>query len=91
MTARPEMPYLAAGAVAVIGGAVKEKAFPANGVLAITATIFLVIIVSMTSGTKIAPLLHAIGMLLLMGSIIATVTATKAVPQSHAPLPAPVK
>ena len=85
------MPYLAAGAVAVIGGAVKEKAFPANGVLAITATIFLVIVVSMTSNTKIAPLLHAIGMLLLMGSIFATVTATKAIPVSHAPLPAPIK
>ena len=88
---RPEMPYLAAGAVAVIGGAVKEKAFPANGVLAITATIFLVIVVSMTSGTKIAPLLHAIGMLLLMGSIFATVSAAKIVPQTHAPLPTPTK
>ena len=68
---RPEMPYLAAGAVSVIGGAVKEKAFPANGILSITATIFLVIAVSMTTNTKVAPLFHAIGMLLLMGAIFA--------------------
>lgn len=70
---RPEMPYLAAGAVSVIGGAVKEKAFPANGVLSITATIFLVIVVSMTSNTKVAPLMHAIGMLLLMGAIFGVI------------------
>lgn len=85
--ASPEMPYLAAGAIALIGGAVKEKGFPANGIVAVMATIFLVIIVSMTANTKIAPLLHAIGMLLLLGSVMGTLnmlghnTATKTNPR----------
>lgn len=82
------MPYLAAGAVSVIGGAVKEKAFPANGVLGITATIFLVIVASMTTNTKIAPLVHAIGMLLLMGAVFATITNIQnAKPGAPAPKP----
>lgn len=82
------MPYLAAGAISVVGGAVKEKAFPANGILSITATIFLVIVVSMFSGTKIAPLLHAIGMLLVLGAVYGTVT--KIMP-SHGQVTVPTK
>lgn len=85
---RPEMPYLAAGAISVVGGAVKEKAFPANGVLSITATIFLVIVVSMSTGTKIAPLLHAIGMLLVLGAVYGTVMK---ITPTHGTLAAPTK
>lgn len=67
----PELPYLAAGGVAIAGGAIAEKKWPSNGVKALLGTIVLTIVASATSGSKVAPLVHAIGLLLLLAAIIA--------------------
>lgn len=72
---RAEMPYLAAGAVSIIGGTAREGRFPSRGVNAVIGTVVLVIAASATSDTKIAPLVRAIGLLLLMTSVMAAVPA----------------
>ena len=72
---RPEMPFLAAGAVALAGGVAREKRFPSNGVNAVVGTVALVLVASATDGSRIAPLVHAIGLLLLLAAVMATVTA----------------
>ena len=72
---RPEMPYLAAGTVALIGGVRREKHFPKSGIPAVVGTIILVIVASATAGTRVAPLVRAIGLLLLMAAVF---SATKA-------------
>lgn len=77
----PEMPYLAAGAVTIAGGAIRDKAWPAEGVQAALATLVIVVVTSATGGMKIAPLVRAFGMLVLLVAVIATVrniNATKA-------------
>lgn len=68
---RPEMPFLAAGAVSLVGGAAREKAFPAHGLNAVIGTVVLVIVASATAGTKVAPLVRAIGLVLLMAAVFA--------------------
>jgi len=65
----PEAPFLAAGAVAIAGGVARDKAFPPEGMTAVVGTVFLVIIASATANTKAAPLVRAVGMLLLMAAI----------------------
>jgi len=72
---RPELPFLAAGAVAVIGGAIREKRWPDNTARAALGTIVLVVAASATADTKAAPLVQAIGLLLLLTSIMAAVKA----------------
>jgi len=72
---RAEMPYLAAGAVSIIGGTAREGRFPSHGLNAVIGTVVLVIAASATSDTKIAPLVRAIGLLLLMTSVMAAVPA----------------
>lgn len=75
---RPEMPFLAAGAVSVIGGAIAEKKWPANTARSVIGTIVLVVAASATADSKAAPLVNAIGLLLLLTSIMAAVrTAQK--------------
>jgi dolichol kinase len=69
----PELPFLGAGAVSVIGGAIAEKHWPSNGLKAVVGTVALVIAASATSGTRIAPLVHAIGLLLLLTAVMAAV------------------
>lgn len=66
---RPELPFLAAGATALIGGARRDGGFPDNGIRAVIATVVLVIVASATAGTKIAPLVHAIGLIAFMGAL----------------------
>jgi len=70
---RAEMPYLAAGAVSIIGGTAREGHFPSHGLNSVVGTVVLVIAASATSDTKIAPLVRAIGLLLLMTSVMAAV------------------
>ncbi len=65
----PELPFLAAGAVAVVGGTKKYGHFPPNGLSAVIGTVVLVIAASATANTHLAPLMHAIGLLLLMGAL----------------------
>jgi len=69
----PELPFLAAGGVAVIGGAIAEKHWPSNGLKAAIGTVALVIAASATANSRIAPLVHAIGLLLLLTSVMAAV------------------
>lgn len=74
---RPEMPFLAAGVVAIAGGTIREKQWPSEGAQAVIGTLILVIFASATASTKIAPLVRAIGMLLLLAATMATVNAVK--------------
>ena len=67
----PEIPFLAAGAIAIIGGTRREGHFPNKGLEGVIATVVLVIFASATKGTKIAPLVHAVGLLLLMAAVFA--------------------
>lgn len=69
----PEFPFLAAGAVTIIGGAIKEKRWPSNSTKAIIGTVTLVLVASATGGTKVAPLVRAIGLLFLLAAVMATV------------------
>lgn len=72
---KPEMPFLAAGAVALAGGVAKDRGFPSGGLGAVVATVALVIVASATGGTVVAPLVRAIGLLLLMAAIMSAVPA----------------
>ena len=74
---RPELPYLAAGAATVIGGAIAEKGWPKNTVRSAIGTVVLVVVASATTGTRVAPLVHAIGLLLLLTAVMAAVKATQ--------------
>ena len=70
---RPELPFLAAGSVAIAGGMAKERAWPSNGTKALMATLIVVVLASASSNTAVAPLVRAIGMLVLLASVIASV------------------
>ena len=67
----PELPYLAAGGIAIAGGAIAEKKWPSNGVKALLGTIVLTVAASATANSRIAPLVHAIGLLLLLTAVMA--------------------
>jgi dolichol kinase len=74
----PEFPFLAAGAVSIVGGAINEKHWPANANRALLGTVALTIVASATGNTRFAPLVHAIGLLLLLTATMAAIqTATK--------------
>lgn len=76
---RPELPFLAAGAVAVIGATIREKHWPTNANGAIIGTVVLTLAASASAGSRIAPLVHAIGLLLLTSAVLASVkSATSA-------------
>ena len=70
---RPEMPFIAAGAIALGTGVARDGRFPDEGVNAIMGTVGLMIVASATEGTSIAPLIRAIGLLLLLSSVMAAV------------------
>jgi peptidoglycan/LPS O-acetylase OafA/YrhL len=72
---RPEMPFLAAGLVSLAGGTARERGFPNEGMTAVIGTVALVIVASATADSPIAPLVRAIGLLLLMAAIMAAVPA----------------
>jgi peptidoglycan/LPS O-acetylase OafA/YrhL len=69
----PELPFLAAGTIAVIGGTRKSGGFPRNGMNAVVATVVLVIVASATGDTPVAPAVHAIGLLVLLAASMAAV------------------
>lgn len=73
----PELPFLAAGGVSIIGGAIRQKKWPDNTVRSIVGTLALVVVASATTNSKAAPLVHAVGLLLLLTSIMAAVRATQ--------------
>lgn len=74
---RPELPFLAAGAVAITGGAIKEHKWPSNATNAVIGTVVLTLVASASASSRIAPLVHAIGLLLLLASVLATTTAVQ--------------
>ncbi len=75
---RPELPYFAAGAIAIGGGIYRERGWPTEGAQAVLGTFALVIVASMTASTPIAPLVRAIGLLLLLTAVMSTVNAVNA-------------
>jgi dolichol kinase len=72
---RPELPFLAAGAVAVTGGAIREHHWPANANRAVIGTVVLTVVASATASSRFAPLVHAVGLLLLLTAVMATATS----------------
>jgi hypothetical protein len=73
-----ELPFLAAGTVTIIGGAMKEKRWPSTSTTAIIGTVVLVLVASASNGTKLAPLVRAIGLLFLLAATMATVKVVQA-------------
>lgn len=71
----PELPYLAAGAVAIGSGVRREHGWPKNGLAAVIATFLLVIVASASAGSKAESLVRAIGLLVLGITVMAAVPA----------------
>jgi hypothetical protein len=71
----PEMPFLAAGAISLAGGVAKAKGLPSNAMQSVIGTVVLVIVASATANTRIAPLVRAVGLLLLLAATMAAVPA----------------
>lgn len=67
---RPEMPFLAAGGIVLAGGAIKAKGPPPNALRSLMGTIVLVIVASATAGSKVAPLVQAFGILMVIGALL---------------------
>lgn len=74
----PELPFLAAGGIAIAGGVAKEHKWPSNAANAIIGTVALTVVASATANTRIAPLVHAIGLLLVLTTVMAAVTTVQA-------------
>lgn len=74
---RPELPYLAAGAVALIGGAIRDKKWPSNSTKAIIGTVAVVLLASASADTPVAPLVHALGLLVLLAATMAAIKQAK--------------
>ena len=72
---RPEMPYLAAGAISLAGGVARERAFPREGLTAVIGTVALVVIASATADTPLAPVVRAFGLLVLLAAVMSAVPA----------------
>lgn len=71
--AAPELPFLLAGGIALTGGIAREKGWPSEGLNAVIGTGLLVILASATANTSFAPLVRAIGLLLVLVSVMATI------------------
>jgi peptidoglycan/LPS O-acetylase OafA/YrhL len=74
---RPELPFLAAGAVTIAGAAKKEGHWPKNGARSIVGTVALVVVASATEDTPLAPLVHAMGSLVLLVACIAAININR--------------
>lgn len=72
---KPELPYLAAGGVAIAGGAIQTGKWPANTPRVLMGTVVLVLVASASTNTRVGPLVHAIGLLLLLTTVMAAVRA----------------
>lgn len=75
MAEHPELPYLAAGTVAVIGATIRDGKLPDITTPAI-GTVVLVLVASATADTRYAPLVRAFGYLLLLVAVITATNAT---------------
>ncbi len=84
MSGRPELPFLAAGGVAVVGSTIRTGQLPDLTRVAV-GTIGLVILASATSDSAAAPLVRAVGLLVLL---VACMSAVNAVIKSKSKFPA---
>ena len=75
----PELPYLLSGLIALGGGIRKAGKFPNNGGSVLMATLALTIFASLTTGSRIAPLVRAVGFIILLAAVMAAITANKGV------------
>lgn len=69
---RPEMPYLAAGSIAMIGGIARDGGFPPDAWKSVFGTVALVVLASATSQSRIEPVVKAFGILLLIAAVYST-------------------
>lgn len=67
---RPELPFLAAGAVALVGAVLRDGKLPASLSRPAIGVAVLVILAAATQRTKVAPVVNAFGMLLLTGTAL---------------------
>lgn len=75
---KPELPYLAAGGLAITGGVIREGGWPPNLTRSVIGTVALVVAASASTGTRVAPLVHAVGLLFALAALMATVRAVQA-------------
>lgn len=69
----PEFPFIASGVLLLIGGTASNGGFPDDTVKSLVGTAILALVASATTGTQIAPLVRAIGILYLLTSALATI------------------
>lgn len=69
----PEFTILAAGAIALAAGFKRERGWPENGWKAIAGTAVLVLLASMSRRTPLGPLVHAIGLVLLLAAAMSAI------------------
>jgi hypothetical protein len=69
----PEFTILAAGAIAIAAGFKRERGWPQNGWKALAGTAILVVLASMSRKTPLGPLVHALGLVLLLASAMSAV------------------
>ncbi|HXK36068.1 MAG TPA: hypothetical protein VJ553_00615 [Candidatus Paceibacterota bacterium] len=70
---RPELPFLAAGGIAIAGGMARDRTWPKDGTRAALATMILVIVASATADSPLAPVVRAMGLLAVLGAVLVTV------------------
>lgn len=70
-----EFPVLAAGGVAIISGWAKAGGPPKNLGVAIIGTLVLVLVASMSKGTKVEPVVTGIAWLFLLSVLVKAVPA----------------
>lgn len=71
---RPELPYLAASGVAVVGGTIRDGHLPPIS-RALVGVLALTVVASASNGTRLAPLVHAFGLLVLLVTVIGATNA----------------
>lgn len=74
----PELPFLAAGTIAIGAGVAREGGWPRQGTTALIATLVLVVVASSTANSRVAPLVRAVGLLLVLSAVISAVHALNA-------------
>ena len=70
---RPEMPYLAAAGVTVAASTYASGHLPALGKVAL-GVIGIIVVASATTGTKLAPVMQALGYLVLLAVLMRSAT-----------------
>ena len=64
---------MGAGGIALTAGFADTKAFPANGVRIVVATVVLALGASLTNGTRVEPVAKALAGLMLLATVFAYV------------------